>query len=111
MQRKKVSSMTNGMIDGMKNRLKRQVNERIDGMKARRRWDETNEEEKEGCGGGGYDEERSNGRKNEKTSQSIAYGKHRTRVSLKGDLSDFSFSDSENKRRKRRDGMRRRLKT
>ena len=103
MQRKKVSSMTNGMIDGMKNRLKRQVNERIDGMKARRRWDETNEEEKEGCGGGGCDKERSNGWKNEKTSQSIAYGKHCTRVSLKGDLSDFRFSDSEIKGGK--DGM------
>ena len=41
----------NGMIVGMKNRLKRQVNGKIDGMKARRRWDENNEEEKEGCGG------------------------------------------------------------
>ena len=54
-------------------------------------------------GAGGCDEERSNGRKNKKTSQSIAHGRHRTRVSLKGDLSDFSFSDSEIKGGK--DGM------
>ena len=53
MQRKRVSSMMNRMIDGMENRSKRRVNGKIDGMKGRRRWDENNEEEKVGCGGGG----------------------------------------------------------
>ena len=101
MQRKRVSSMMNGVIDGMKNRLKRQVNGKIDGMKAEM-GDRTKAtfKKEEGVEG---DEGRSNGRRNEKTPQSIAYGTYCTNVSLKDDLSDSSFSDSEMKGGK--DGM------